>query len=120
MNINNIAKNRWEELKCVNCMHGVTIYFDKKVKKSYVGHYGHGIGEGKIMNKSCETYHCFCKKPIPWIIKEADKVKKVGGDYTYEGIIVGVIHKRSGKIRYVVEDDRGMLFIFNENSLEKR
>lgn len=51
-------------------------------------------------------------------LKVGDEVKKVGEDYTYEGIIAGIVHKRSGQIRYVVEDDRGMLFIFNEKSLE--
>lgn len=47
-----------------------------------------------------------------------DKVKKTGGDYFYSGVIVGVIHKQRGAIRYVVEDDRGMLFIFRAEQLE--
>lgn len=49
-----------------------------------------------------------------------DKVKKVGGDYVYDGVVVASFRKLSGVIRLVVEDDRGMLFIFNENNLEKR
>jgi hypothetical protein len=48
---------------------------------------------------------------------EGDCVEKVGGDYRYEGVVVGVVTKRSGHVRYVVEDDRGMLFIFNGGQL---
>jgi len=51
--------------------------------------------------------------------KLKDKVRKVGGDYKYEGVVAGIVYKKSGQIRYVVEDDRGMLFIFNEKGLEK-
>ena len=47
-----------------------------------------------------------------------DQVKKApGGDYQYEGTIVGVIRKLSGAIRYVIEDSRGLLFIMNEKQL---
>ena len=42
-----------------------------------------------------------------------DFVRKTGGDFSFEGHVVGVIRKRrSGEIRYVVEDSRGLLFIF--------
>jgi len=47
-------------------------------------------------------------------------VEKVGGDYTYEGEVVGVVHKLKGQVRYVVEDARGMLFIFNGAGLKHR
>lgn len=47
-----------------------------------------------------------------------DWVKKAGGDYTFIGIVVGVITKLSGATRFVVEDDRGLLLILNENQLE--
>ena len=47
-----------------------------------------------------------------------DRVTKSGGDYRYEGHVVGVVVKLSGAVRYVVEDDRGMLFIFNGRQLE--
>lgn len=47
-----------------------------------------------------------------------DKVEKVGGDYKYEGTVVAAFFKASGAIRYVVEDSRGMLFIFNEAGLK--
>ncbi len=49
----------------------------------------------------------------------SDRVEKVGGDYQYEGVVVAVFTKRSGKVRLVVEDDRGLLFIFNEQGLRK-
>jgi hypothetical protein len=47
-----------------------------------------------------------------------DCVKKIGGDYTFEGVIVAKFHKLSGAIRYVVEDDRGVLHIYSEKCLE--
>ena len=46
-----------------------------------------------------------------------DKVEKVGGDYTFEGIVVSVFEKLSGAIRLVVEDDRGVLHVYNEKIL---
>lgn len=48
-----------------------------------------------------------------------DKVKKVGGDYTFEGVVVSVFCKLSGQVRVVVEDDRGILHIFSERNLVK-
>lgn len=46
-----------------------------------------------------------------------DGVAKLGGNYTFEGEVVSVFTKRSGALRYVVEDDRGLLLIFNELAL---
>jgi hypothetical protein len=43
-----------------------------------------------------------------------DYVEKVGGDYTFRGFVVAVFNKRrSGEIRYVVENDDGVLHIFS-------
>ena len=47
-----------------------------------------------------------------------DKVRKVGGDYVFDGVIVSSFLKISGKVRYVVEDDRGILHIFSEKNLK--
>ena len=47
-----------------------------------------------------------------------DRVRKVGGDYQYRGIVVAAFKKRSGSPRFVVENSDGMLFIFNEKGLE--
>ena len=41
------------------------------------------------------------------------RVIKDSGDYTFEGVVVARFPKRSGKVRYVVEDARGLLFIFS-------
>ena len=51
------------------------------------------------------------------MFKIGDKVEKVGGDYEFQGTVVSVFKKISGLIRIVVEDNRGLLFIFNENSI---
>lgn len=42
-----------------------------------------------------------------------DRVKKIGGDYEFEGVVVAAFDKLSGKRRYVVEDDRGVLHIYS-------
>ena len=50
-----------------------------------------------------------------------DKVRKVGGAYEADGIIVGVATTTRGDVRYVFEflNPKGMLHIFNEIQLEK-
>lgn len=48
-----------------------------------------------------------------------DYVEKVGGDYTFDGYIVSVFSKLSGRIRYVVEDDRGVLHVYSRKNLRK-
>lgn len=47
-----------------------------------------------------------------------DKVEKIGGDYTFVGHIVAVFQKLSGQVRYVVEDDRGVLHIYSYKNLK--
>lgn len=49
-----------------------------------------------------------------------DRVRKVGGTYQANGIIVGVAVTTSGAVRYVFEfaDYPGMLHIFNDGQLE--
>lgn len=49
---------------------------------------------------------------------EGDYVRKDGGDYRFEGWVDAVIVKRSGQVRFVVEDNRGLLFIFSERDLK--
>lgn len=46
-------------------------------------------------------------------------VEKVGGDYQFEGHIVAKFAKLSGAIRYVVEDDRGVLHVYSAKILRK-
>jgi hypothetical protein len=41
-------------------------------------------------------------------------------DYQYEGWLNAVFSKRSGKIRCVVEDERGRLFVHNAGQLSRR
>lgn len=48
-----------------------------------------------------------------------DRIRKSGGDYTFEGEVVSIFRKRSGAVRIVAEDDRGLCFIFNEAQLTK-
>jgi hypothetical protein len=46
-----------------------------------------------------------------------DEVVKVGGDYAFRGRVVAAFHKLSGKARYVVENQDGILHIFSEKQL---
>lgn len=48
-----------------------------------------------------------------------DRVKKAGGDYTFEGVVVAMFNKRGGEVRYVIEDDRGILLIMNPRQIIK-
>lgn len=54
-------------------------------------------------------------KPIAEVafVKANDFVAKVGGDYRFEGQVLCVFKKLSGATRLVVEDDRGVVHIFN-------
>lgn len=51
-----------------------------------------------------------------------DTVRKVGGTYQADGIIVGIAVTTMGQVRYVFEFETypGMLHIFNESQLEKK
>jgi hypothetical protein len=51
-----------------------------------------------------------------------DQVRKVGGTYEADGVIVGIAITTRGDIRYVFEfvSPSGMLHIFNESQLSKQ
>lgn len=51
--------------------------------------------------------------------KLGDKVYKPEG-YKFPGTVVSVFEKTTGEVRLVVEDDRGLLHIFNESQLDFR
>lgn len=48
------------------------------------------------------------------------RVVKTAGDYRFEGEIVAAFTKRSGIVRYVVEDDRGLLLIMSPAQIQAR
>lgn len=50
-------------------------------------------------------------------MKVGDEVEKTTGDYRYRGVVVSLFHKLNGVVRVVVENEDGMLFIFNEQQL---
>lgn len=49
-----------------------------------------------------------------------DRVEKIGGDYYFQGVVVAVFQKLTGQVRYVVEDDRGVLHIYSDKNLRIR
>lgn len=50
-------------------------------------------------------------------IEVGDLVTKVTGDYGFDGIVDTVFQKQDGKVRLVVEDDRGALHVYSEANL---
>lgn len=50
---------------------------------------------------------------------EPEYVRVAAGDYTYTGWLVSSFTKRSGKVRVVVEDVNGRLFIHNPAQLSR-
>ena len=52
-------------------------------------------------------------------IKVGDKVQRVNSDYKFIGTVVSKFNKTTGQIRSVVEDDRGVLFIWRRDNMEK-
>ena len=45
------------------------------------------------------------------------RYRKERGDYVFEGECVAVFLKKSGAVRVVLEDARGLLFIFSLNQI---
>jgi hypothetical protein len=52
----------------------------------------------------------------PLTLKVGDKVEKIKG-YTFVGYVVSVVKKRDQSLRYVVENQDGILHIFNRLQL---
>jgi hypothetical protein len=61
-----------------------------------------------------------CKFCTPSVFQPGDKVSKIGGDYKFDGTVVATVFKLSGVIRFVVEDDRGVLHIYSQKNLKMR
>lgn len=55
------------------------------------------------------------KRPL----KIGDVVIKSGGDYTFNGQVMAIFKKRSGKLRCAVENIDGILHIFNPEQLHR-
>lgn len=47
-----------------------------------------------------------------------DIVETDGGDFIFKGMIVATFRKRHGAVRYVVEDDRGILRIHSARTIK--
>jgi len=48
------------------------------------------------------------------------RVEKVTGDYRFHGVVVARFQKLDGKVRFVVENEDGILHIFSEKNLKVR
>jgi hypothetical protein len=47
------------------------------------------------------------------VFSVGDKVIKDKGDYRFHGTVVATFRKLSGAVRYIVEDNRGLLLIYS-------
>ncbi len=54
---------------------------------------------------------------LAWWLIPGTRVIKTGGDYVFRGEVVAAFHKRSGALRVVVENDDGILHVFNPAQL---
>lgn len=82
---------------------------------------------GEWADRAVEDYRKrqSAKVPVPPVPARegfgvGDKVSKVGGDYRFDGVIVSVFSKVGGQVRFVVEDDRGILHIYSEKNLQRQ
>lgn len=53
-----------------------------------------------------------------WLLTVGTRVRKVTGDYRFEGVVVAAFGKLNGQRRYVVENADGILHIFSGKNLE--
>lgn len=60
----------------------------------------------------------YTDETISTAFQVGDHVEKVGGDYTFTGVVVAAFQKLSGAERYVVEDDRGVLHVYSAKILK--
>lgn len=93
----------------------------EEIAKSIISTLLGGYSVSKAQIKECEakiTEALQAQRDQGRMFKLGDKVRKIGGDYTFEGIVVSVFKKLSGKERFVVEDDRGVLHIYSDKNLE--
>lgn len=58
-------------------------------------------------------------EPEQPVFSVGDLVVKDRGDYVYAGEVRSVVVKRSGQVRYVVENGAGMLMIFSASQLAR-
>lgn len=60
-----------------------------------------------------------CADPLEETLNVGDPVQKVPGSYNFRGHVVGIIRKRSGSVRAVVENQDRILDIFRPGDLRK-
>lgn len=54
------------------------------------------------------------------LFEVGDQVEKVVGDYQFRGVGVAAFAKLGGQVRYVVENQDGILHIFSSKQLSKK
>lgn len=54
---------------------------------------------------------------IPFGFHDGDHVVKDNGDYVFRGVVLAAFRKRSGSPRYAVENEDGLIHIFNHSQL---
>jgi hypothetical protein len=78
---------------------------------------GRRRGKDYVMRDVTRDQKYRAANAIPFFFHEGDRVAKRGGDYSFVGVVLAAFSKRSGSPRYAVENDDGLIHIFNGEQL---
>jgi hypothetical protein len=93
------------------------IFGEKQIAKAPKGPY-HQVVAGFFKDKEREAKYEVNENGVLTMHSIGDQVRKVGGDYAFQGTVVSVFFKVSKKLRYVAENQEGILHVFGPNGLE--
>ena len=90
------------------------IFGEKQIAKAPKGPY-HQVVAGFFKDKERAAKY---DEDVYVMHSLGDHVRKVGGDYIFQGRVVAIFYKVSKKLRYVAENREGILHVFGPNGLE--
>lgn len=91
----------------------------EKAEALYKGSRG-TLGSGVLVAASPDGGQCYSDLHALPLFRIGDRIKKITGEYSFEGVVVSLWLKRDlTTIRYVVEDDRGVCLIMSAKQLCK-
>lgn len=57
-------------------------------------------------------------RAVSFVFREGDRVIKRDDDYIFAGVVIAAFRKRDGSPRYAVENDEGVIHVFDQGRLE--
>lgn len=98
--------------------------FTKKAEFWFQDHWSKDFDQESSTYVSGWSYRIKVEEPKPApeenMLFPGAMVSKTGGDYRFDGTVIGVFRKLSGVVRYAVEDDRGVVHIYSRKNLIPR